>query len=932
MALNTAQLLAIEYAIMIMGAFLAYKCFLLKKDNMNYFMRFVYVLNAFLFLNIPIRFIELQLVTWNRFLVFVLYALSVVLMTYTTAYWCLFILKQLGSKSVSSVGKIRLYLLPSLVSIFLCVVNYWTGWLYVIDEYSHYSRGSLFFLQSAIAYCYVLSVTIGSLIHLIVDTDKANARKCVFATMPGLVFSIIQILYGGSYLLFGIVLTGWVMYIEICLDRQKAYEMSEAVRSVNDELIHSNNEVAQNMRTILALSDIYYVLFEVDVEKDTFIEIKAPDYISDFCRGFTSARECTSRIAIAMFDPDYQEMMSNFFNLDAVDGFLEDTNSYMVDAKGNHIKDWVRASMIVSERDDSGSVIRLVYTIQDIGDVVEQQKKLEEAKAFETYAFQMKELFAQTAEALAGAIDAKDKYTHGHSVRVAEYSRKMAEMAGKTPVECEEVYFAGLLHDVGKIGVPDQIINKDGKLTDEEFAEIKKHPGMGKQILTSIDKLPYLSIGADSHHERYDGHGYPGGMKGTDIPELARIIAVADSYDAMTSKRSYRDPLPQVKVREEILRGSGTQFDPVYAKLMLQMIDNDTEYQMKEKFDVEGFAGNDELHCTEFGKQCSEGFSLTPFMVHIQLTAKRDQLNGGLPSIVVFDSLDGRLHINERDQKNMNYLHYCNIRADGVVTEGNARKIEVTKTGEPAPSDAPYVKLYLEAVKWRDHLYITLTDGHQRTETVVALPDSTFYAYLAVTGEHCHIYDVNVERDEQIYAVDSLKRIAEEISYIDGPEGDIPSIQINGWRFAATQPIPLKDKLELSFHMKSLPNARLIWHLPFVLIYSADDAQIYGENYRELTFMRFDGECWQEDPHSTNRLIVNKTESFLGWDDWKAGNKRGRDCTLTVVREGNQIFMNTECGGIELKNTTTIEGEIPEMFFAFSGDQCVIQNIRILSK
>lgn len=161
----------------------------------------------------------------------------------------------------------------------------------------------------------------------------------------------------------------------------------------------------------------------------------------------------------------------------------------------------------------------------------------------------MKRLFGQTAEALASAIDAKDKYTHGHSARVASYSKMIARMVGKDEKECDEIYFAALLHDIGKIGISDEIINKKGKLTDEEYEAIKQHAVIGKQILTSIVEFPYLSIGAHHHHERFDGRGYPDKLKGSDIPELARIIAVADAYDAMTSKRSYRDPLPQATVR-----------------------------------------------------------------------------------------------------------------------------------------------------------------------------------------------------------------------------------------------------------------------------------------------------------------------------------------------------------------------------------------------
>ena len=195
----------------------------------------------------------------------------------------------------------------------------------------------------------------------------------------------------------------------------------------------------------------------------------------------------------------------------------------------------------------------------------------------------MRRLFKQTATALVNAIDAKDTYTHGHSERVAQYSRKLAEMEGKSEQECEEIYYAALVHDVGKIGVPENIINKNGRLTDEEYAIIKQHPSMGVQILNGISEFPQLSTGAHYHHERYDGRGYPEGLKGEEIPEAARIIAVADSYDAMSSKRSYRDAIPQQKVREEIVKGIGTQFDPGYARLMLRMIDDDLEYRMSKR-------------------------------------------------------------------------------------------------------------------------------------------------------------------------------------------------------------------------------------------------------------------------------------------------------------------------------------------------------------
>ena len=192
-------------------------------------------------------------------------------------------------------------------------------------------------------------------------------------------------------------------------------------------------------------------------------------------------------------------------------------------------------------------------------------------------------LSTQIMMALAGTIDAKDAYTNGHSQRVAEYSRELARRMGKSEKELDEIYYIGLLHDIGKIGMPDAIIGKPGKLTNEEYAVIKAHPAIGAEILKNISEMPNLSIGAHWHHERYDGTGYPDGLKGEEIPEIARIISVADSYDAMASKRYNCDILPQDVIWREIKKSKGTQFDPKIADVMLEMIEEDSEYNMREK-------------------------------------------------------------------------------------------------------------------------------------------------------------------------------------------------------------------------------------------------------------------------------------------------------------------------------------------------------------
>lgn len=214
-------------------------------------------------------------------------------------------------------------------------------------------------------------------------------------------------------------------------------------------------------------------------------------------------------------------------------------------------------------------VVFYVYALHDLGKTVRRARR----QQLETQKRE-NDLLVQTVKTLANAVDAKDAYTSGHSTRVARYSKRIAQEAGMTERECEQAYFAGLLHDVGKIGVHDDIINKPDSLTEAEFEQIKLHPILGDSILSGIAQAPYLREGARFHHERYDGTGYPDGLAGETIPKYARIIAVADAFDAMTSRRSYRNPIPRWKVRQELFNGMGTQFDPKYAKIMLQLLDS----------------------------------------------------------------------------------------------------------------------------------------------------------------------------------------------------------------------------------------------------------------------------------------------------------------------------------------------------------------------
>jgi len=221
-------------------------------------------------------------------------------------------------------------------------------------------------------------------------------------------------------------------------------------------------------------------------------------------------------------------------------------------------------------------VLRYEYLQDNLEEEVRRQTGIAARRLVES-----REQFKEMALALAKTIDAKDTYTRGHSERVAVYSRMIAERAGDDPESLERIYYLGLLHDIGKIGIPEEIINKASKLSDAEYELILAHTTIGSEILRDIHSFPDLSDGARSHHERYDGNGYPDKLAGDAIPRSARIIAIADAYDAMTSSRSYRKGLPQAVARAEIAKGRGTQFDPFFTDIFLQLIDEDVNFTMR---------------------------------------------------------------------------------------------------------------------------------------------------------------------------------------------------------------------------------------------------------------------------------------------------------------------------------------------------------------
>lgn len=547
----------------------------------------------------------------------------------------------------------------------------------------------------------------------------------------------------------------------------------------------------------------------------------------------------------------------------------------------------------------------------------------------------MERLLNQTTTTLITALDAKEEYTQGHSARVAKYARQIAEQIGKSEEECDQIYYAGLLHDIGKIGIPDEIINKKGKLTADEYEIMKQHPVLGRQILSGITEMPYLAIGANFHHERYDGSGYPEGLKGPEIPELGRILAVADAYDAMSSNRSYRDAIPQQKIREEFIKYSGTQFDPEFAKIMQHLIDLDSEYQMKEKTDAVALTADTVITCGNYRDVISEGIFINEHPTTIRLRCERLS-NTGMPALVLFDSLDAKVYIEEPLRSDMNYFEYGEIHFDGEAEASGVRRIKtvVAENSDGLEDDGtePGLPFEVTAARYKDHAIFMIRDKRRLIKVIVAMPDNTRFLYAGITGTDCLLKKIEVETTDRTIGDGFIPRIAEEISYIKGPAGDVPNIQVDGYRTDATEGIPIRDGMTIRFHTMSLPTARLVWHTAFINIYAAEDRLVNGVDYREFALIRLDGEYWNDgEGIAENDMEVVKTDEFVDWDVWKEHNRNGFDCEVRFHRYANKVTTITTNAGIAIRNVTTImpEAGTSEYFVALSGDQVALTNIRI---
>ena len=574
------------------------------------------------------------------------------------------------------------------------------------------------------------------------------------------------------------------------------------------------------------------------------------------------------------------------------------------------------------------SVLMYIFALRDVNATVDDAKKKEIA-IMQHEKEEMSSLFKEMVSTFVSSVDEKDVNRRGHAVRVADYSRKLAETVGKSKEECEDAYFSALLHDVGKISLPDKIIKNSEKLTKDEQVIYEQHVIKGMEILAGVTGFPHMKEAAGYHHEWYDGTGYPGEYSGEEIPELARLVAVADGYDEMASIRDDREPLPQQVIREEIIKESGTHYDPAYVKAMIDLIDNDKNYQLREHHSDESDGLETELTCKAYRSKYTRGIPVTDEICRVSFSYKStldSEAGFSAPSIILFTSMDGRIHTTEQSIRINRYIEFGEAWFNGHHVCTGARNMKARRE-ESKTREGRYL---IEIVRVRDHTRINLLGGGYKCELTVALPDSSGDMFVSLTGENGYMTRISADLTGVYLKEGDITRIADEITYTDRMVGHVPNIQIDGFCSLATEGQRITDKMQIIFHTMTLPGANLVWHCPFLVFFKSDDHRMYGSNYEEIDVVRLDGESSSRGKKIRSITEARQGESFKNWDVWKEYNKRGYECKVMLRRYSNRIVMYTENGGISVKSTIQLEDRDEDVLVAITGDQCALTDIRFV--
>ena len=566
-----------------------------------------------------------------------------------------------------------------------------------------------------------------------------------------------------------------------------------------------------------------------------------------------------------------------------------------------------------------------IFTYLDINDEVERVHNLEIADLKEEQK-SMYRLFDQVSNAFVDALERRDEYSKGKAVRIANVAKRIAQEKGLSPIECEDVYYAALLHDVGVVSIPYEMNGKKENFTKEEMDIIHREPLVSQDILSVVTEYPQLATIARYSYENYDGSGYPDGLAGEDIPLFSRIISVARGYDYMITPGRTASAYPSAIVREELFKNSGILYDPEIADIMVKLMDSMTN---ENKVDID-YTIEEELRCGNYRDHVTTGIEVTEEVKKISFKCERSEVDEGYfssPSIIVFDSFDRKTHSEERTIISLKYLEYAEMWFDGHSTVTGAKNIKVDTEEKTSEPDDVY-EIYVS--RFEDHMKIRMESFDTTVNAIIALPDKTKSAYIGITGENCYITGINIEETGEQTVAGEIPRIAEETSYIDRMESDVPNVQVDKWRSDSTIGIPVSDRLRIDFHSMSLPSASMVWHCPYIVLFHSDDKKVKGEDYREYAMVKTNGESDIENEYSKNRFILKKSDEFPGWTEWQEANRLGMEFKVEVRKKGDRVSIITENMGIYLENITTVPDANEDLYIALTGDQVALTDIRVM--
>lgn len=537
------------------------------------------------------------------------------------------------------------------------------------------------------------------------------------------------------------------------------------------------------------------------------------------------------------------------------------------------------------------SVSLYFFTYLDINDAVERAHKIE-IEFLKEEQKRTRTIFAQAAATFASVIEKNQKpmeesylpYWKGHSERIALLAKRIAQYAGKNEEEREKIYYAAYLSDVDP----------------ESLSYIKEFPFLSEAVLNSTK--PYSA----------------------ELPEYSKIIAVARDYDRMINNPS----MPKFFVRDYFLREAGRKYDAAFARFAVVILDEGT---ITGAFDEAERKMETELLCKNYRDTISRGIELSQNIQKITFDAAPfpAEASISLPSIILFDSSDKQVQTSPETINAHKYIEYGEVWFDGHFISTDSRNMEVRNIVQTEASAEKKQAYKIDASRFEDHLLLKMQGPEKSFDLIVALPSPSKSAYIGLTGENVQITKIKVEETEEKTLENDIPRIAEKLNYINRIESDLPNVQITKPLEHFTKPLEIKSKMNIYFHFQSLPDANLIWHCPYIILFYSDDGKVHGANYREYAMIKFDGEDNGSSAFARNEFTMKKTDSFVSWEDWENQNKNGYECLIEFSRNGNELVLKTTNKGIAIENKTTILDKTKESYVSLSGDQVALTDIRI---